>query len=131
MQKILESKSVRALVMLMVMAVFNAGYVSVANAELIPSGKTQISQERAQDMTTVRQALESKVVTERLSELGFSEQEVDQRLAMLTDQEVSQLSNDIQNVDTAGSVIGAVAGVAVVLIIVLAILEITGDADNF
>lgn len=131
MRKLIRSAAFRGLAMLLVAAVFNVGFVVHANAGLIPTGKTEITQERAQDLTTVRQALENKVVTERLTELGLTQQEIDQRLAMLSDQEISQLAADIENVDTAGSALGIIAGVVIVTIIVLAILEITGDANNF
>jgi uncharacterized small protein (DUF1192 family) len=133
MRETLSTSLFRGLALLMVAAVFSVGLASNANAALLaaPDAPQAVSQERAEGMDTIRQALESKVVAERLKDLGLSQQEIDQRLAMLSDQEISRLAADVQNVDTAGSALGIIAGVAIVALIVFGILELTGHADNF
>lgn len=131
MRNFIDTRTFRTLAMLMATLVFSVGVFTSAQAGLIVPNAVQPETERVEDLNSVRQALENKVVTERLKDLGLSQQEIDQRLAMLSDEELSRLAQDVQNVDTAGSALGIIASVAIVTLIVLAILEITGDADNF
>lgn len=130
MRTMLNWRSAHCLVMLLAMLMFTAGISTRVHAGLIPTADSQVSAERSADMTTVRQALENKIVSERLEELGYSKAEINQRLAMLSDEELSKLAQDVQNLDTAGDGMGFIIGVLVIAILVLVILELTGTTDN-
>ena len=130
MRSMLHWRSVHGLALVLAMLMFTAGMSARAHAGLIPTADSQVSMERSADMTTVRQALENKIVGQRLQELGYSADEVEQRLAMLSDEELSKVASDIENLDTGGSAVGLIIGVLVITILVLVILELTGTTDN-
>ena len=130
MRTMLHWRCVHCLAMLLAMLMFTVGISTRVHAGLIPTADSQVSAERSADMTTVRQALENKIVSERLEELGYSKAEINQRLAMLSDEELSKLASDIQNLDTAGDGMGFIIGVLVIAILVLVILELTGTTNN-
>ncbi len=93
-----------------------------AAAMLVPAGlsgepKTSAS-ERAADMRTIQTALESKLLRERLKDMGLSEAQVDERLSKLSDQEVHQLAAQIHAVNPGGFVVEALLIVVLVLLIV-------------
>ncbi len=68
----------------------------------------QLQDSRANDMYTVQRTLENKLVSERLKDLGYSEQEVASRLSRLTDDELHQAS---QQLDALGNGSDASTGV--------------------
>ncbi len=130
MRTMLHWRSVHCVAMVLAMLMFTAGISTSVHAGLIPTADSQVSAERSADMTTVRQALENKIVSQRLQELGYSSTEVEQRLAMLSDEELSKVASDIENLDTGGGAVGLIIGVLVITILVLVILELTGTTDN-
>jgi len=74
--------------------------------------------DRAADMKTVQTALESKIVRERLKDLGLSDKEIDSRLSRLSDQQIHQLAKDIHTLSPGGDVVGILVVVLLVLLIV-------------
>jgi len=80
---------------------------------------------RAGDMAKVQAALESTAVKQRLLDYGLTSEEVSQRLALLSDEQVHQFATRIDSVQ-AGSDLGDVVFVLLVVLIVLVILELTG-----
>ena len=81
---------------------------------------------RGADMDKVQRALESKVVANRLLELGLSEEEVSERLAQLTDEELHQFASKVDDLSSGGSFLGVTIGILVVGVLVLVLLQLTG-----
>ena len=77
------------------------------------------------DMDTIQQTLESKMVVERLEALGYSKEEISDRLAMLTPEERHDLATRIDSLQSGQGAWGIVIGVLVVVLIVLLILHFT------
>jgi hypothetical protein len=96
-------------------------------AAFIPSGESQNELMRDQDMQIIKKALENKVITQRLQDLGFSDgfsdQEIQDRMDQLSDQEVHNLATQIDSV-SQGGIFGVVIAVLVIVILVLVILKI-------
>ena len=77
------------------------------------------------DMDTIQQTLENKMVVERLEALGYSKEEISDRLAMLTPEERHDLATRIDSLHSGQGAWGIVIGVLVVVLIVLLILHFT------
>lgn len=120
--KQMRSMYVVALFMAMIMTV--TGFVPRVEAGFVPSDESYTQETRTQDMQMVKQALEQKQVRERLEALGYTPQEIDQRLAQLSDQEVHKLASKIDTLNQGG-VIGLVIGVLVIVILVIVVLKLT------
>jgi len=74
------------------------------DAGFIPSGTTPSSQEnRNFDLQNIRKILETKMIRERLNQLGFSEDEIQAKLSRLDDQQIHQLALSIDDIKIAGN----------------------------
>ncbi len=77
------------------------------------------------DMDTIQQTLENKMVTERLEALGYSKEEISERLAMLTPEERHDLATRIDALNSGQGAWAWVIGILVVVLLVLLILHFT------
>lgn len=93
-------------------------------AAFIPSTESQSELIRDQDIQIIKKALENKVITQRLQDLGFSDQEIQKRMDQLSDQEVHDLAVQIDSVNQGG-IFGVVIAVLVIVLLVVVILRLT------
>ena len=93
-------------------------------AAFIPSSDSRTGLVRNQDIQTIKKALENKIVKQRLQDLGFSEEEIQERLNQLSDEEVHSLAMQIDSL-SQGGLLGVVIAVLVIVILVLVILKLT------
>ena len=122
MQMVLQSPWSRRLIAVMAVVMGIFGMVPQVQAGFVPS--TQATPDRTQDMATVQRVLENKLVVERLKDMGYTHNEIQDKLAQLSDQEVHQLASDIDALAPAGDALGFVIAVLVVVILVLVILKL-------
>ena len=76
---------------------------------------------RTADIQTIQHVLESKVVAQRLTDLGLSIEEVQQSMSKLTTQELHQVASNLDGLQTGGD-FGLIIGVLVVVVLVLLII---------
>ncbi len=93
-------------------------------AYIVQAGETSLY--RSGDRATVQRVLESKVVSQRLSELGLSVDEVKSRLDRLSDQELHSFATTIDNLYPGGDAVSAVIGLLIIAILVMILLHMTG-----
>jgi hypothetical protein len=104
---------VGAMVVLGVTPNVQAGFVSSEAVTLSPG-------DRAADLQKIQQVLETKMVRQRLTELGFSNDEIQARMSQLNDQQLHQFALQLDEVKVAGdSGIGVVIGILVIAILVV------------
>ena len=100
-------------------------------AAMIPSeldGAAMTSvMDRSADIQTIQHVLESKVVAQRLTDLGLSAEEVQQSMAKLTTQELHQIASNLDGLQ-AGGELGLIIGILVVVILVLLIIYLAKRA---
>ena len=113
-----------ALVLVVVMTVFSL--VPRVDASFIPSEESAASSLRSKDLGVVQKVLEQKMVQERLRSLGYSEEEIQARLDLLTDAELHQLATQLDTLTAGGDGIGFVIGILLIIVLVLLILHLTG-----
>jgi hypothetical protein len=97
-------------------------------AMLIPSDAgavTGASSARATDLGTIQATLESKVVAQRLADLGMTTAEVKDRLSALSDEQLHQVAQNIDGLQPGGALILILAIIGAV-VVVLAILGLAG-----
>ncbi|MDR2340152.1 MAG: PA2779 family protein [Deltaproteobacteria bacterium] len=79
------------------------------------------------DLDSIRAHLENKKVQETLRNLGFSQEEINDRLSQLSQEEISQLAGELdKTLAPGGSAAGIVIGVVVVVLVALGILSLVG-----
>ena len=116
----------KALTMYLVLAMLVLGcFPYDAMAVMIPSdlesAGVAIGMDRAADIQKIQAALESKLVMQRLTDLGLSVDEVQQSMAKLTTQELHSVASNLDGLQTGGD-FGLVIGILVVVVLVLLIV---------
>jgi hypothetical protein len=87
---------------------------------------TRTSEARATDQAKVQATLESSVIKQRLLDFGLTPDETLRRLNSLSDQQIHQLAANVDAVQAGGSVLGDVIVILLIVVLVIAILELTG-----
>jgi len=112
----------------LVVAMFIIAIVPRVDAGLAPSEVIRLaSVERSADLQKIRQTLEMKALSERLTQLGLTSEEVQQRLASLSDQQIHQIALQIDDLKIGQSdALGVIIALLVIVILVIVILKLTG-----
>lgn len=79
---------------------------------------------RAADMERVRSVLEGKLVSQRLRDLGFSEDEIAARLSELGDEQLHALAQQLDELNVGGDAIGVAIGLVILVILVVLLLKL-------
>jgi len=116
----------KALVIYLILALTVLGCLPIdVMAAIIPSdletASVTVGMDRVADNQKIQTALESKLVVQRLTDLGLTVEEVQQAMAKLTTQELHDIASNLDGVQ-AGGELGLIIGVLVVVILVLLII---------
>ncbi|MDR3640717.1 MAG: PA2779 family protein [Humidesulfovibrio sp.] len=95
-----------------------------AEAALVPTSLSMVSEGRAQDLGAVQKVLENKEVKAKLVALGYSDAEISSRLSMLSDAELHKLSTQMNSLDAGGDGLGLVIGLLVIVLLVVVIVKV-------
>ena len=125
MQRFRNTLTIKNTTILLIMVMSVISLVPRVDASFIPSSGSKAGAMRDQDLTVITKALENKMVKQRLQDLGFSEQEIQDRLSQLSDQEVHQLALQIDSLTQGGHMFGVVIAVLLIVVLVLVILKLT------
>jgi hypothetical protein len=111
----------------MVTAMCLIGITPRLYAGLSPSEVIALSQsDRHSDLQKIQKVLESKMIRERLKQMGFSEEGIQNRLNQLTDNQIHQIASKVDELNVGGD--GGTAVIIVLLVLILAalIIYVTG-----
>jgi hypothetical protein len=112
---------------LAVVVMFFIGLVPRVEAGFSPSAVDPLSQGKGLERGKVQKFLETKMVKDRLEKLGFSSDEIQARLAGMSDEQIHQLALKIDELKVAGdSGLGIIIALLVIAILVIVILQMTG-----
>lgn len=111
-----------ALFMALIMSMM--AFVPDVDASFVPTSQSSSVELRAQDMTAVQNTLENKMVTERLANLGYSRDEINTRLGMLSDGELHSLASQLGSLDAGGSALGLIVVILVIVTLGLVIYQL-------
>ena len=111
----------------LVVAMFVIGIVPNVDAGLSPSEVIVFSQtERTSDLQKIQEILETKMISTRLEQLGFSQDEIQARVTKLNDQQIHQLALNLDKMKVGGDALGVVVVLLLLGIFVLLYLEYSG-----
>ena len=95
-------------------------------ADFSPSEVIVISQiDRNSDLQKIQKVLESKLIRERLIQLGFTEEGIQGRLNQLTNEQIHQVALKIDEMKVGGDGAEVVIIILLVAILVVAIIYLT------
>ena len=117
----------KTLVWYLVGAMFVIGVTPKCFAGFSPSEVMVLSQaERPQDLQKLQKFLETKMVRERLKDLGFIPEEVQMKLGNLSDQQIHQIALHLDEMKVAGDGVGIFIAVFLIAVLVVLIIYATG-----
>jgi hypothetical protein len=109
---------VKVLCCYLVVALFVIGIAEKSYAGLSPSEVMNLSPfERTVDLNKIQTALETKVVSEKLTQLGFNKDEIQSRLYQLSDQQLHKVALKADELKVGGD--GALGLLIAVLVIAI------------
>lgn len=124
MQTFKNSLLAKRTTILLVVLMSLISMVPHVEAAFIPSAESQSGLMRDQDIQIIKKALENKRVEQRFQDLGFSEQEIQERMDQLSDQEVHSLAMEIDSL-TQGGIFEVAIAVLLIVLLVVVILRLT------
>jgi len=112
----------------LVFAMFLIGIAPRVDAAMAPSTVIASSPvDRAADLAEIQRVLEMKVVRERLENLGFNAEEIRTRLDQLSDHQVHEFAQQIDDLRVGKDSAGVVIIVLIIIVlIVVAVLYFSG-----
>lgn len=124
-----SNKFYRLLVIWLVVATFTPASVisislnaAVLESEMIRSGSQNLSKREFEELK-VRKALENKIVSQKLMQHGLSSKEAQDKIELMTDEEVHQLASLSDRLPAGGDGgVGFVVGILVIAALVLLII---------
>ncbi len=122
----------KTLVWYLVGAMFVIGVTPNCFAGFSPSQVMALSQtERPQDLLKLQRFLETKMVRERLKDLGFIPEEVQMKLGNLSNQQIHQMALHIDEMKVAGDGVGIFIAVFLIAVLVVLIIYAAGHKIVF
>jgi hypothetical protein len=117
----------KCVVFYLVLAMFVIGIAPRVDAAFSPSETLVLSGEaRTGDMEQIRIALENKLVTQRLHDLGYTTDEIMSRFSQLTDEQIHGFAQKLDDLKVGGDGFGFVIAILVIVVLVLLILHLSG-----
>lgn len=118
----------------LIFAMFLIGVAPKVDAGIAPSELITVSRtDRSADIEKVRQVIETKMVSERLGQLGFTRDEVNSRLNGLSDRQLHELAlnlDDLKVGSDGGTSVAIVIAVLLFLILLIILLQLTGPRGH-
>jgi hypothetical protein len=111
----------------LIVAMFIIGIAPRLDAAFAPSEVIGLDTSiRTGDIEKIRTALEHKLVQQRLTDLGYTAEEIGTRLTDLTDQELHTIASKLDSLTVGGDGLGIVIAILVIIILVIVVLQLTG-----
>ncbi len=119
MSRTKNSRAAKALCCYLIVALFAIGFAENSYAGFSSSEAMNVSPvERAADLNKIQAALDTKVVNEKLTQLGFSKEEIQTRLDQLSDQQLHKVAQEVDELKVGGDG-GFIIGVLVIAVLVV------------
>lgn len=111
----------------LVLALCILGMVPRVEAAFVPSDVLpQVLADRSADLEKIRQVLEMKMIEQRLADLGYTVDEIKDRLSRLSDDQIHSLAQRLDDLRTGQDGSGVIIVLLVIIIAILVALQVTG-----
>ena len=81
---------------------------------------------RDNEFVKIQKVLESKVIEQRLTDLGLNPGEIKERVKQLSDEEIHYFATQLESLNAGGDIGGVIISLLIIVILVLVILQLTG-----
>lgn len=117
----------KTLIYYLVIAMFIIGIVPRVEAAFVPSQALALPEvDRTADLGKIQAVLESKLVQQRLQDLGFTADEINKKLSQMSDQQIHSFAQQLDDLRVGkDSGLGIVIAVLVIIILVIIVINLT------
>jgi chorismate synthase len=107
-------------------AMFILGIVPRVDAGFVTSEIITHQQiDRTADLQKIQKVIETKIVRERLENLGFTQDEIQTRISQLSDEQIHNLALNLDQLKVGGDGLGVVVALLVIALLVVVIVYLT------
>lgn len=112
----------------LVIVMFIIGIAPRVDAGLAPSEIIALANvDRNADLGKIQKILETKAISERLSQFGLTQDEIQKRLAQLSDQQIHQIALQLDNLRIGqNDAFTLIIALLVIAILIVVLLKLTG-----
>jgi hypothetical protein len=112
----------------MIIIMFVIGITPKVDAGLAPSEIIALAQsDRVADIEKIQKVIEVKAISERLKQFGLTHDEVQSRLAQMSDQQIHQVALQLDSLKVGQSdALFVIIAILVIAILVVVLLKVTG-----
>jgi len=112
----------------LVLAMFIIGITPRVDAGLSPSEIIAIARtDRSADLGKIQKVLEIKAISERLSQFGVTQDDIQKKLTQLSDLQIHQIALQLDDLRIGqGDALGIIIALLVIAILIVVILKLTG-----
>lgn len=116
----------KTLIYYLAIAMFVIGIVPRVEAAFVPSQAIALpAADRAEDLGRIQAVLESKLVKQRLQDLGFTADEINARLSRMSDQQIHGFAQQLDDLRVGKDGLGVVIAVLLIIVLVIVIINLT------
>ena len=90
----------------------------------VPSSADMAAKARGEDLAKIQQVLEKQIVTDKLKAYGLSAEEVAEKLATMSDEQLHLMAQASDRVLAGGDGIGFVIGILIIVLLVILIMKL-------
>jgi hypothetical protein len=112
----------------LIVAMFIIGIAPKVDAGLAPSEVINLTQpDRSVDLQKIQKILETKAISERLTQFGLTHEEIMNKLSQLSDQQIHKIALQLDDLKVGqDSGLGIIIALLVIAILVVLLLQLTG-----
>lgn len=116
----------KTLIYYLAIAMFIIGIVPRVEAAFVPSQTIAMQAvDRADDLGKIQAVIESKLVRQRLQDLGFSANEVNVKLSQMSDQQIHSFAQQLDDLRVGKDGLGIVIALLLIIILVIVVINLT------
>ncbi len=110
----------------LIIAMCIIGMIPRAEAAFIPSEVIELATiNREKDLGKIQTLLETKLIQQRLKDLGFTAEEIQARLSELSDQQIHSIVQKLDDMRIGQDGLGVVIAILVIAILVVVLINLT------
>lgn len=110
----------------LIIAMCIIGMIPRAEAAFIPSEVIELATiTREKDLGKIQALLETKLIQQRLRDLGFTAEEIQARLSELSDQQIHSIVQKLDDMRIGQDGLGVVIAILVIAILVVVLINLT------
>lgn len=124
--KVVKSWYFRQIALVLALTMLALGSIPTKSMAFVVGSEAVVAEHtREADIARIQRVLESKLVSDKLSDAGLTQDEINSKISQLSDEEVHSFASQLDSLYPGGDALGVVIGLLIIVILVLVILKLS------